>query len=76
MHKLEKDELQHAFLNAIVIINSLTKSASSFISKISKSTFENSSTNQKQVEIFIKSMDAIREQTTKIEKCFDHLMKE
>lgn len=74
MNTSEKNKLKHDFLNSIVIINSMTKSASSFVNKISKCASDNSVVSQKQIEIFLSSMNAIREQTSKIEKHFEALM--
>ena len=73
MNTSEKNKLKHDFLNSIVIINSMTKSASSFVSKISKCAFDAGVVSQNQIEIFSSSMNAIREQTSKIEKFFEVL---
>lgn len=75
MNTAEKDKLKHDFLNSIVIINSMTKSASSFLNKLSK-YIDSSDINQKQMEKFLYSMNAIREQTAKIENYFQHLLNE
>ena len=75
MNTTEKDKLKHDFLNSIVIINSMTKSASSFLNKLSKCV-DGNDINQKQMEKFLYSMNAIREQTAKIENYFQQLMKE
>ena len=75
MNSTDKDKLKHDFLNSIVIINSMTKSASSFINTISQS-IETSNTNQKQMEKFLYSMSTIREQTVKIENYFLSLLNE
>jgi len=74
MNTAEKNKLKHDFLNSIVVINSMTKSASSFVNKLSKCTFDSNLVTQNQLKLFISSMDAIREQTSKIEKIFDVLM--
>ncbi|KTC68408.1 Uncharacterised protein [Legionella bozemanae] len=73
MKSTDKDKLKHDFLNSIVIINSMTKSASSFINTISQS-IDASDINQKQMEKFLYSMSTIREQTTKIENYFLSLL--
>ncbi|ERH41499.1 TPA: hypothetical protein SLD83_001767 [Legionella pneumophila] len=75
MNSTDKDKLKHDFLNSIVIINSMTKSASSFINTISQS-METSDINQKQMEKFLYSMSTIREQTVKIENYFLSLLNE
>lgn len=69
MNISEKDKLKHDFLNSIVIINSMTKSASSFLTKLSK-CMDSNDINQKQMEKFLLSMKIIREQTAKIEIYF------
>jgi hypothetical protein len=74
MNTDEKNKLKHDFLNSIVIINSMTKSASNFLSTISKS-IEGNEINQKQLEKYLYSMNAIREQTAKIENYFRCLLK-
>ena len=75
MIPIEKDKLKHDFLNSIVIINSMTKSASSFLNKLSKS-IDSCDINQKQMEKFLYSMSTIREQTAKIERYFQSLLNE
>lgn len=71
----EKDKLKHDFLNSIVIINSMTKSASSFLNKLATIDDRND-INQKQMERFLYSMSIIREQTAKIETYFQKLIDE
>jgi hypothetical protein len=75
MNSTEKDKLQHDFLNSIVIINSMTKSASNFLDKLLPNVDEKN-INQKQMEKFLYSMQTIREQTAKIELYFQRLMNE
>jgi hypothetical protein len=75
MNTAEKDKLKHDFLNSIVIINSMTKSASSFLTKLSK-CMDSSDINQKQMEKFLYSMNTIREQTAKLEIYFQSLLNE
>lgn len=68
----EKDKLKHDFLNSIVIINSMTKSAKNFLNKI-ENIIDKKDINPGQMEKFLYSMDAIREQTTKLENYFQIL---
>lgn len=75
MTSVSKDKLKHDFLNAIVIINSMTKSASTFINTM-PSSMPGCDINQKQMEKFLYSMNTIREQTTKIEHYFLSLLEE
>ncbi|MBA2657827.1 MAG: hypothetical protein H0U70_12735 [Tatlockia sp.] len=75
MNCTNKDKLKHDFLNSIVIINSLTKSAANFLHKISP-CIDEKKINQKQMEQFLYSMNSIREQTAKIELYFQTLMNE
>ena len=75
MNETDKDKLKHDFLNAVVIINSMTKSASNFINTISQS-IESSDINQKQMEKFLYSMSAIHDQTIKIQDYFLSLLHE
>ena len=75
MNSTDKDKLKHDFLNSIVIINGMTKSASSFINTISQS-MNVDDINQKQMEKFLYSMKTIREQAAKIENYFLSLLNE
>ena len=75
MNSTDKDKLKHDFLNSIVIINGMTKSASSFINTISQS-MNVDDINQKQMEKFLYSMKTIREQAEKIENYFLSLLNE
>lgn len=75
MNSLDKDKLKHDFINSIVIINGMTKSASSFINKISQ-TLDPIDDNQNQLEKFLYAMNIIREQTAKIESYFQSLLNE
>ncbi|AWN74925.1 hypothetical protein LEAN103870_19340 [Legionella anisa] len=75
MNSTDKDKLKHDFLNSIVIINSMTKSASSFMNTISQS-MDAADINQNQMERFLYSMNTIREQTAKIENYFQCLLNE
>jgi hypothetical protein len=75
MNSADKNKLKHDFINSIVIINGMTKSAENFLNKLSTGTNENN-INHQQMEKFIYSMNAIREQTAKIENYFHSLMNE
>ena len=70
-----KDKLKHDFLNSIIIINSLTKSAENCLSKLPANSNQ-STINQQQMDKFLYSMRAIREQTAMIEKYFQGLLNE
>jgi hypothetical protein len=72
----EKVKLKHDFLNSIVVINSMTKSASSFVNAISKYSTDSNTINQKQLQIFLNSMTTIREQTAKLEMFLNELLDE
>lgn len=76
MNTAEKNKLKHDFFNSIIIINNMTKSVSSFVSKISKCAVDEDLTNQKQLGIFLNSMNTIREQTSKIENIFQIILNE
>jgi hypothetical protein len=72
----EKDKLRHDFLNSISVINSMTKSAASFVEKISKIDLDHgSAATTRQLELFIHSMGAIRHEVTKVEQCFNEAIK-
>ncbi|MBA3284237.1 MAG: hypothetical protein H0U27_04160 [Nitrosopumilus sp.] len=73
MNSADKSKLKHDFINSIVIINSMTKSAENFLNRLSSSTDENI-VNQQQMQKFIYSMNTIREQTAKIENYFHSFM--
>lgn len=75
MNSTDKDKLKHDFLNSIVIINGMTKSASSFINTILQS-MNVDDINQKQMEKILYSMKTIREQAAKIENYFLSLLNE
>ena len=75
MNTLDKTKLKHDFLNSIVIINSMTKSASNFVNRFSNCA-DKIDINQNQMERFLYSMDTIREQTAKIENYFKILLNE
>lgn len=73
MNAKEKDKLKHDFLNSIVIINSLTKSASGFLNKFSTHVGD-TDIDQRHMERLLNSMNMIRAQTAKIEKYFETLL--
>ena len=75
MNTDEKKKLKHDFLNSIVIINSMTKSAAHFVNTISQRPDEKA-INQTQMEKFLYSMQAIRVQTAKLETYFDAILNE
>lgn len=75
MNTTEKNKLRHDFMNAIVVINSMTKSASSFLNKLSTPS-EQKELQKKQMENFLYSMTAIREQTAKLENYFETILSE
>lgn len=75
MNSTDKDKLKHDFLNSIVIINGMTKSASGFINIILQS-MNVEDINQKQLDKFLYSMKTIREQAAKIENYFSSLLNE
>jgi len=75
MSTVEKNKLKHDFLNSIVIINSMTKSASSFLNKLSKCV-DGNDIDQKQMDKFLYSMNTIRDQTAKLENYFQKLLNE
>ena len=69
------DKLKHSFMNSIAIINGMSKSASNFINKLPE-LINTDDFNQKQIEKFLYSMNAIRKQTKKIEDYFQQLLQE
>jgi len=73
MNIADKNKLKHDLTNSIVIINCITKSAESFLNRLSANADENKITQQ-QMEKFLYSMNSIREQTSKIENYFQSLM--
>lgn len=75
MNTPDKKKLKHDFLNSIVIINSMAKSASNFVNRVSNCT-DKTAINQNQMERFLYSMDSIREQTAKLENYFKILLNE
>lgn len=75
MNNTEKDKLKHDLMNSIVIINSMTRSASTFLNKISEHK-DGIEINKKQMEIFLNSMNIIRAQTEKIEDYFHNIFGE
>jgi len=75
MSKSNKAKLKHDFLNSIVIINSMAKSASNFVNRVSSCANE-TGISQKQIERFLSSMETIRSQTAILETYFKELLDE
>ncbi len=75
MNSSDKNKIKHDVLNSIVIINSLTKSASSFINKVSNK-MDGNDIEQEKLNKFLYSMTIIRQQTAAIERCFQILLEE
>lgn len=71
----DKAKLKHDYLNAIVIINSLTKSSESFLNKLG-GAIEIDDFNRSQMEKILYSMKAIRNQTEKLGNYFQSLIGE
>lgn len=71
----DKAKLKHDYLNAIVIINSLTKSSESFLKKLG-GNIEIDDFNRSQIEKILYSMKAVRNQTEKLENYFQSLIGE
>lgn len=69
----EKNKLKHDFLNSMIIINSMTKSASNFFNQLSISMDDNGF-NKEQKDKFLYAMSTIRAQTEKIENYFQILL--
>lgn len=67
MNTEEKNRLNHDFLNSAVIINSLSKSAATFIDKIAD---REATITEKQMELFKASMSSIQKELAKIESLF------
>ena len=73
MNIMDKKKLEHDFSNALVIINSMAKSASGFVHKLSKEADHNA-INQNQMDRFSSAMDVIQGQTLKLESYFKALL--
>lgn len=75
MNAAEKDKLKHDTMNSIVIINSMTKSATSLLQKLSE-CMDCHDPNNKQIEKLLYAMNAILSQTAKIDTYFQHTLNE
>lgn len=71
----DKVKLKHDYLNAIVIINSLTKSSESFLNKLG-GTIDVDDFNRSQIDKILYSMKAIRNQAEKLRNYFQSLIGE
>lgn len=71
MTHMDKNKLKHDFINSIVIINSITKSASSFIDKISD---KNTPISDRQIELFKQAMKSIQNELCNVDKIFNSLL--
>ena len=69
MERQDSYKLKHDFINSIVIINSIAKSASSLVEKISNET----TVSDRQIVVFRQSMKLIQNEAIKVEKMFDAL---
>lgn len=76
MNEVDKNKFKHDFSNSIVIINSLSRSASSIIEKISLTSINETNLSEKQVELFKRSMDAIQNEANKIKTLVENVIKE
>ena len=71
LDKLKNEKLKHDFLNSIVIISNLAKYAKSFSERVARLSFDDGSAiTARQLELFQKSMEAIRSEAAKIEITF------
>lgn len=64
----EKEKIKHDFLNAVVIINSLSKSAEVIVNKITAD--DKVELSNRQIELFGKAMLGIRCETDKMKELF------
>ena len=71
MTKMNKHKLKHDFINSIIIINSITKSASSFVDKISDKT---TPVTDRQIELFKQAMKSIQNEICNVDKIFNSLL--
>jgi hypothetical protein len=70
MKEQEKNTLKHDLLNSIVILNSISRSASGFMSRF----LENKQVvTDKQIAMFKQAIESIPIETAKIEKIFQSL---
>ena len=73
MNTGKKDKLRHDFINSVVIIKSLSKSASTIIDKVSDKDIM---ITDNQMKLFKDSMSLIQQELTNIEKYFYTAMSE
>ena len=77
LDKSNNEKLKHDFLNSIVIISNLAKSAKRFSEKVAKLPFDEEGViTICQIELFQKSMEAIRNEAAKIEIIFNKVISE
>lgn len=67
MNTEEKNKLKHDFMNSVVIIKNMSKSASTFIDKISSN---NVTITDNQLKLFKVSMSSIQQEISKIQNFF------
>ena len=70
MSTTEKNKLKHDFINSVVIIKSMSKSAATFIDKISD---KNMTVTDNQMKLFKTSMSSIQQEIANIEKLYQSL---
>lgn len=68
MNAEEKNKLKHDFMNSVVIIKNMSKSASTFIDKISG---KNVTITDNQLKLFKVSMSSIQQEISKIQNFFE-----
>lgn len=68
MNAEEKNKLKHDFMNSVVIIKNISKSASTFIDKISGN---NVTITDNQLKLFKVSMSSIQQEISKIQNFFE-----
>ena len=73
MNTEKKDKLKHDFINSVVIIKSISKSAATFIDKISD---KNIMVTDNQIKLFKASMSSIQQELSNIENFFQVAMSE
>lgn len=73
MNTAERNKLKHDFINSVVIIKSMSKSAATFIDKISD---KNMTVTDNQMKLFKASMSSIQQEITNIETLFQAAINE
>ena len=71
MTHMDKNKLKHDFINSIIIINSITKSASSFADKIADKT---TPVSDRQIDLFKQAMKSIQKEICNVDKIFNSLL--